>query len=252
MVVLRMARPSYLWIPSLTVLALSSCGGHADDFFSNVNAGAGGASHAGSTSSAGSPSVSGGPSSAGSVSDPGSAGQTQVGSGGAQAGGTSSGGVGGAPTGGGATSSAGVSNGGATNSGGSAGRAAGGSGATAGSAGQKNSAGAGGTMQGQTCNDLIKQATEQLEAARVCRLDADALQCTGKVTNLCDCQVPVQRTESTETRAYLKTLKLIEDKNCAVACTAIVCTSVSNAQCRGSGSSVTGSCVATNHGPSPD
>jgi hypothetical protein len=249
MVVLRMARPIYLWIPSLTVLALGACGGRADDFFSNVNAGAGGASHAGSSSNAGSPSASGGPSSAG---NPGSAGQIQTGgSSGAQAGGTSSAGLGGATNNGG-TTNGGTTSGGGGNSSGAAGKGAAGSGAAAGQAGGNGSAGAGGTNQGQSCNELIKLAGEQLEAARTCRMDADALQCTGKVMNLCNCQVPVQRSESAETRAFQRTLKLIEDKDCAVACPAVVCTSVSNAQCRGSGSSVTGTCVATNHGPSPD
>jgi len=103
----------------------------------------------------------------------------------------------------------------------------------------------------EDCSDLIKQANEQLEAARECRMDVDALQCTGKVTTPCNCQVPVQRSESPETKAYLKTLKLIEEKKCVTVCTAVACAAVTNAQCRASGTSVMGTCVASNRGPTP-
>jgi hypothetical protein len=84
-------------------------------------------------------------------------------------------------------------------------------------------------------------------------VDASSLQCTGKVTNLCNCQVPVHRTDSPETKAYLKTLELIEQKKgCAFACPAVECASLNNAQCRSSNSSVKGTCVAVNHGPDFD
>jgi hypothetical protein len=248
MLSLHMARPIYLWIPSLTVLALSACGGASDGLFSTVfSAGAGGSNQAGSTSSAGSISSSGSTSSAG---NPSTAGQAQAGgSAGAQTGGSGGVPAGGANSGGlsGATSS-----GGAPGGGGSAGRGAGGSGAAAGYAGEKGSAGTGGASQNLSCSELIKLAGQQLDAARACNLNADALQCTDKVTNLCDCQVPVQRSDSPETKAYLKTQKLLDDKDCIVACAAILCSSVNGAQCRASASTTMGTCVATNHGPGPD
>ena len=249
MLVLRMPRRIVLWLPCLTLVALSACGGSENGFFSDDTGGTGGFSRAGAPSSAGS--SSGGPSSAGSI-GAGTAGQDAAGngSGGAQS-------AGAAP--GGSTSSGGASLGGATNAGGAAGRTSGaGSGGSAASAGQAGgkggsanggSAGSAGSNQDPSCSELTKRASQQLEAARVCNLDQEALQCTGKVTTQCGCQVPVQRTESAETKAYLKTLKEIEDKHCIIACTAIACMAASNAQCKASGSSAMGTCVATSHGP---
>jgi len=237
-----MARRIYLWLPSLTVLALSACSGADTGFFSPVlTAGAGGSSHAGASSSAGSTSISGSTGQAGSP-PAGGAGRTGASSGGAQTGGASSGGA---------------STGGANSAGGVAGRAAGGAGGTGASAGHAGAnggsanAGAGGSNPDSICKELLKQADQQLEAARECNLAADALQCTGKVTNQCGCQVPVQRTDSTATKAYLKTQQLLEDKGCIIACTAIACPSVTNAQCKASGTGAMGTCVSTTHGPTP-
>jgi len=101
------------------------------------------------------------------------------------------------------------------------------------------------------CNELLEQASTQLEAARVCYVAADAPQCTSKVTSPCGCQVPVRRSDSTETKAYLKTLKLLEDQDCAVACAAIACPSVSDARCKASDGGSKGVCMATSHGSTP-
>ncbi len=79
----------------------------------------------------------------------------------------------------------------------------------------------------------------------MCIEAADAIQCTGKVKTPCNCEVPVQRNASSETKAYLNTLKQIEDKDCVQVCTAIACPSLSNAQCRTSGNSNMGTCVAS-------
>ena len=237
-----MARRIYLWLPCLTVLALSACGGSDTGFFSPVfTAGAGGSSHAGASSNAGSTSSAGSPSHAGS---PDSAGQSSAGgeSGGAGAGGANSGG---ANSGGnaGTTPSGGASGGGARA--GAGGSVA--SGGRAGANGGSTNAGAGGSKPDPTCNELIKQANQQLETARECNLNADALQCTGKVSNQCGCQVPVQRTDSAATKAYLKTLQLLEDKDCIIACTAVACPSVANADCKASGTGSMGTCVSTGH-----
>jgi len=92
------------------------------------------------------------------------------------------------------------------------------------------------------------QGTRQLEAARVCNPVADALQCTGKVTNRCNCQIPVQRLDSPETKAYLDTLKQLDAKNCMPTCTA-TCAPLMNATCNPSSSSAgpgpTGTCIAS-------
>jgi len=252
MVVSCMARQIVLWLPSLTMVALCACGGSENAFFSDVlGGGTGSTSHAGAASSAGA--SSGGPGSAGSP-GAGASGQNSAGdsSGGAQTSGASSGGASSGSANGGA--SAGSANGG----GGAAGRTgaagSGGTGASAGHAGAKGgsanggSAGVAGSNQEPSCTELVKRASQQLEAARECNPNLEALQCTGKVTTQCGCQVPVQRTDSPESKAYLKTLKELEDKDCIVACTAIACMSVSNAQCRSSSSSSMGSCVATSHG----
>jgi hypothetical protein len=250
MLLSRMARPIDLWLPSVILFALSACGGSESGFFSDVPfAGSGNANRAGASSSGGSPSTSGAGGSAGADSDSVIAGTSNSGG---QAGGSSASGS--SP--GGATSGGGESRAGAGGSGAAAGRGAGMAGSAQGGSAQGGSAQGGsaqggsaqaGSTQQSTCSELLKLANQQLEAARECNLDVDALQCTGKVTNPCGCQVPVHRTDSAESKAYLKTLNQLEDKDCAIACTAVACTSVNNAQCRSSSSSAKGTCVATSH-----
>ncbi|HET7543503.1 MAG TPA: hypothetical protein VFK05_26700 [Polyangiaceae bacterium] len=249
-----MARPICIWLPSLAAFALSACGGSESGFFSDLpRAGAGGAGHAGATAHAGSlsssggsanpggagaPTVAGSPGSAGNLGSAGEA-QTSAGSGGASSGGTASGG---AASGG----RAGSNTGGTANHAGS-----GGSGATGGRAGAP-SAGAGGSSQELTCSELLKLANQQLDAARVCNLAANALQCTGTVMNTCNCEVSVQRSDSAETKAYLATLKQLKAKDCVTVCTAIVCRPVSDGDCKSSGSgSSMGICTARSSGPLP-
>ncbi|HEY0468030.1 MAG TPA: hypothetical protein VGC79_27710, partial [Polyangiaceae bacterium] len=180
---------------------------------------------------------SGNTNSSGSAGNPGSAGQEDHagnGSGGAQTGGASTGGRGGAHSGGAGGSRAG----------------AGGSG-TGGRAGAPgDAAGTGGTNQELSCSELLKLANKQLEAARACNVAANSLQCTGTVDNPCGCEVPVQREASTETKAYLETLKQLKDKDCSQSCPKIACTLVGDAQCQASGSSTTGTCVVS-HGSLP-
>jgi hypothetical protein len=250
-----MARRIYLWLPSLSAFALAACGGSATDFFSNGGSSgrAGASSHAGSGSNSGG----GNSSSAGNFNgggNPGSAGAVGV------AGSVSDGGsfaTGGTGTGG--HSDAGAPSGG-SNSGGRAGASGaagtggrtgtGGSGGTAGHGGaQAGSAGAGGSKNDPSCDELLKQANQQLEAARECYLTASSIQCSDTVKNTCNCDVPVRRSDSSETKAYLATLKKIDDKNCTPVCTAIACKLVTNAQCKSSGSGTTGVCTAVSDGP---
>jgi len=260
-----MAPPLHLWLPALTVLALSACGGSEGGLFRDVpNAGAGGSNRAGASPSAGAGSVAS--SGAGSASA-GSAGEDTAGSG---SGGTAAAGSSGLNSGGtnsGGTSSGGTNSGGTNNAGGTAGRmgaggragaGAGGRPGTGGGVGAAGHAGESGGVAGHAgggsnsiCNELLEQASTQLEAARVCYVAADAPQCTSKVTSPCGCQVPVRRSDSTETKAYLKTLKLLEDQDCAVACAAIACPSVSDARCKASDGGSKGVCMATNHGSTP-
>lgn len=243
-----MARRIHLWLPSLTIAALSACGGSATDFFSDRgSAGSAGSSRAGASSQAGSTSGSssaGMPGSAGTLGavggSPSSGGDSA--SGGDGAGGQSSAG---APSGG--NSSGGRA--GASNAGGAAGRAgSGGSGATAGSA-HAGSPGAAGSNGDPTCDDLHQQAVEQLEAARACNLALSSLQCTTTVKDTCDCPVPVRREDSTETKAYLATMKKVTAKGCTWACTQQACEAVTDAECKSSGSGTMGVCTIVNKGP---
>jgi len=250
-----MPRPLCIWLPTLAVLALSACGGAESGLFSDVGgSGSGGSSRAGGPSLAGANSISGfgqggnasnagNPSAGGDSSSagmPGSGGRADAGSsnGGSQSGGAGSGGR------------AGANNGGGSASGGRAG--AGGSVGSAGQGGaQAGSAGTGGTSQALTCSELLKKASQQLEEARVCSVAANARQCTGTVMNQCNCEVSVQRVDSAETKAYLDTLKQLQKKNCAIACTTLLCKPVSDGECKQSGSSTAGLCVGVSYGFGP-
>ena len=102
-----------------------------------------------------------------------------------------------------------------------------------------------------SCKELLKQADQQLDAARACSLAANARQCTGSVKNTCNCDVAVQREDSAETKAYLSTLKQLKAKDCVTVCTAIACRLVDDGECKASGSGAMGLCVASNSGPLP-
>jgi len=248
-----MARPIWIWLPSAIALALSACGGSSEGgFFSDVVSGAGGSNFGGVSSRAGSTAGSGGPASAGasntggapvSGGSPGAAGRTEAGasSGGAPTAGTSSGGRAGSNSNGG-------SGGGAVATGGG-GTAGHGGGAAAGHGGAQ--AGSGGSGNPPTCSELLKQASEQLDAARVCNFAANAQQCTGTVKNQCNCEVSVHRDDSAETKAYLATLKQLSANNCISVCTAVLCKPVIEGQCKQSGSSAMGMCTAASNGAGP-
>ena len=85
----------------------------------------------------------------------------------------------------------------------------------------------------------------QLDEATVCDTAAKSQQCTGTVTTTCGCEAPVEKSDSTETKAYLSTLAQIKQKNCRQNCPLIACVPVTNPQCTvPSGSSSTvGACA---------
>jgi len=223
-----MTRRIALWLPCLAASTVfSACGGVADPTLFSNSGRAGGGSQGGESSSAGA--------------DPGPGGATS------HAGSTGVAGdeVGGASSEGGASSGGGAAQGGAAQGGASHGGAAQG-GAAQGGAAQGGNAGSGGTSGELTCSELFALAEKQLAAARVCNIAADSLQCTGKVSTLCGCQVPVERANSAETNAYLATQKQIEKQHCVQLCPAIACFPVNSAQCKASPGSTAGTCVASN------
>ena len=128
--------------------------------------------------------------------------------------------------------------GGSVDSGGQVGLSGSNPGGSAGESSQAGSAGASGS--GPTCAELYTRASKELEAATVCNPAAAAQQCTGKVTEPCGCERPVESTDSLETKAYLATIAQIHKKQCTQACPAIACLVADHAQC----SVTTGSTVA--------
>ena len=188
-----------------------------------------------------------------STSVPGNVGGSEAGGGLAVAGGRPS--EGGAPaTSGGAAgegsgesgglSSAGGSSAASSGAGGSsAGGSSGGAGAQAGSGGSNSSAGAGGGG-GSTCDELMARAETELEAARGCNLAMSSPQCTGRVTSLCGCLVPVQRDASNETKAYLDTQKEIAKNHCTRICPAIACLVPTTSRCSAPSDGGIGQCTA--------
>jgi len=55
----------------------------------------------------------------------------------------------------------------------------------------------------------------------------------------------VQKDSSPETKAYLATLKRIQDKDCVQVCTALACSLANNVQCKASGAGTMGTCVSS-------
>lgn len=244
-----MARRIYLWLPSLAAFTLAACGGSANDFFSDGGSSgrAGASSHAGSTSSsgAGNSSSAGNPGSGGAVGVAGtlsSGGSVATGGNGDGGRNDAGGPSGGSNSGGRAGANGGGGTGGRVGTGGSSG--------TAGHGGaQAGSAGAGGSKDDPSCDDLLKQANQQLEAARECNLAASSIQCNDTVKSPCNCDVAVRRDDSTETKAYLATLKKLDDKNCTPICTAQLCKLVTIAQCKSTGTGTMAVCTAVSDGP---
>jgi hypothetical protein len=109
--------------------------------------------------------------------------------------------------------------------GGSAGQPGGmgGSAGAIGTGGRGGRGGRGGGGRGGTgdCDALLTAANEALTQAQVCNLTLDSIQCHDVVTSPCGCSVPVAKSESAETHAYLDALDALGD--CPVACTDVQC-----------------------------
>jgi hypothetical protein len=75
-------------------------------------------------------------------------------------------------------------------------------------------------------------AESELITAQTCDLARNALQCTGSVSTVCGCQVPVEANDTAATRAYLATLKSFRDQHCVIACSKIACLPNVGAQCQ--------------------
>jgi hypothetical protein len=258
-----MARHHRVWFAVALALgtAVIGCGGVSNDLFSGgsgASTSAGGsasvAGHTGAkggSSSAGA-SASGGNANAGAPSGGGATGGRASGgaaTGGGAAGGSANAGAGGAPgsagVGGagqaGMPGSAGVTGSAGTAAGGNAGAGAGGySGAGVG-----GYSGVGGSGGDATCAELMALAASELNTARACDNGRNALQCTGQVANVCGCQTSVETNDSAATQAYLATLERIQDKHCAIACSALACLPSQRGVCESLvGTTVSGLCAS--------
>ncbi len=232
-----MARSLAVALSGLTAFALfSACGGVSDSGLFSPGGGAAGSSSLGGSAQGGSDMPAGGAATAGA--NTGGAAQAGASAAGASSGGAAQGGASSA-------GAAGAAQAGTSNAG-SGGAAQGG----AGGAPQGGAAGssAGGSAGGGelSCSELLAQASKQLEAARACNNAVDAEQCTGQVKSTCNCDVPVERANSTETNAYLATLKQIEKKKCVQVCPALACLPANHAVCQPTSvGSATGKCTAS-------
>jgi len=228
-----------LWLPLLVAgtlaPAFTACAGTTDGLFSDAGGSdAGGAPNAGGTGAAtatgGTSSTGGGSSSGGAHASGGATGGVGAASGSSAKGGASSTGGTGAASGSGTTAGSGNAGAGG-NSGGHGGSSAGGSSSGgAGNAGASSggSAGSGGT----TCQELLALAESELVAAQACDLARNVQQCTGSVSTVCGCQVPVEANNSTATQTYLATLKSFRNQRCVIACSKIACLPNFGAQCQ--------------------
>jgi hypothetical protein len=132
----------------------------------------------------------------------------------------------------GATDSESGGNGGSAGSTGQAGSIATGGGAGSDGHAGTNAGGSGGSAGGgPTCAELFSRAKVQLDEASVCDTAAKVQQCTGTVTTTCGCEAPVEKNDSTATKAYLSTLAEISQKNCHQNCPLIACVPVTNPKC---------------------
>jgi hypothetical protein len=229
-----MIRRASFWLSLLTACALApvftACAGTTDGLFSNDggapnNSGTGaggwsstaagsntGGAHAGGSAAGGTGAASGSSASGGSGANGGAGAASGAGNaGGSNAGaGGSSSGAGGASAGG---SSSGAGGNAGTSSGGNAGTSSGGSG-------------------GANCQELLALAESELIAAQACDLARNVQQCTGSVSTVCGCQVPVEANDTAATRSYLATLKTFRDQHCVIACSKIACLPSLGGQCQ--------------------
>jgi hypothetical protein len=113
-----------------------------------------------------------------------------------------------------------------------------------GTAGLGGDAGAAGS-----CDELLAEADAALEEAQTCSLAVSSLQCVDFVEDICGCEVPVAKRESSATKKFLAAVKALD--GCSISCPAERCENPTSARCTYDrpGSSVEGYCVS--NGPSP-
>jgi hypothetical protein len=117
---------------------------------------------------------------------------------------------------------------------------AGAGGAAGGTAGGQTSGGAGGEA---SCDDLIRRASSELEAAQRCDMSMNRITCVDTVLSLCDCPVIVDMLGMPATQAYLATKAEIEARKCPIACLAVLCREPGQGRCQPVDSGIIGICV---------
>ena len=191
-----------------------------------------------------------GSSASGDVPDAGASGTAEGGAGGTTSSGGSSGGIGHGGHAGSTGQAGSVGTAGVVGSGGHAGMSGGGLGGGAGLGGMGGpgggaaSGGSGGVGGAPTCSDLLARANKQLDAARLCDTASKAPQCTGTVATTCGCEVPVEKSDSVDTKAYLATVAQIGQNNCMQKCPLVACAPATNAQCNAPSGTTIGTCAA--------
>ena len=116
----------------------------------------------------------------------------------------------------------------------------GGGGAAAGGAAGQTSGGAGGAA---SCDDLIRRADAELQAAQKCDMSLNRTSCVDTVLSLCNCPVIVDMAGLPNTQAYLATKAEIEAQKCPIACPAVLCRTPGQGRCQPVDSGIIGICV---------
>ena len=114
-------------------------------------------------------------------------------------------------------------------------------GAAGGAAGGQTSGGAGGAA---SCDDLIRRADAELQAAQKCDMSMNRVTCVDTVLSLCNCPVIVDMLGMPATQAYLATKAEIEArKDCLIACPDVLCRQPGQGRCQPPESGIIGVCV---------
>jgi hypothetical protein len=256
------------WIFTYTLAGVVACGSSkTEDFFDSppdaMRAGASGSS-AGKASAGTGGSSGGRPTTAGAAGKGGVAGSSVAGTGGTLVGGGSgASGTGGAQAGQGGSAGMEPGTGGSVGgTGGSVGGTGGGVGGTGGNMPMAGAPGAGGLPAGGmggtaglggdagaagACDELLAKADAALEEAQACSIAVSSLQCVDFVEDVCGCEVPVAKRESSATKAFLAAVKALD--GCPIPCPEERCDNVALARCITEGASIEGYCVSNDPAP---
>jgi hypothetical protein len=100
-----------------------------------------------------------------------------------------------------------------------------------------------------SCDELLAEANTALEEAQACSLAVSSLECVDFVEDICGCEVPVAKRESSATKAYLAAVKALD--GCPIPCPAERCENPTSARCTYDrpGSSTEGYCVGVDVTP---